>query len=78
MGACLSFERYSDITAVITAVRPANNTLFTTLDVLTFRGVRPGSAILRVDTKREICTATATCEVANPVRHLTVTVTRTG
>jgi len=37
-GACLSFERYSDVTAVITAVRPANSALFTTLDVLTYRG----------------------------------------
>lgn len=77
-GACLSFERYSDVTAVITAVRPANNALFTTLDVLTYRGVHVGSTVVSVHKNREICKADLTCQVPNPVRYLAVTVTNSG
>ena len=77
-GACLSFEHYSDIAAVITGVSPADGTLFENLDALTYRGLRAGSTVFSVDTKREICTATATCQVPNPVKRLTVTVTKTG
>lgn len=77
-GACLSFEHYSDIAAVITGVRPADAGLFQSLDALTYRGLHAGSTVFSVDTKREICTATATCQVPNPVKRLTVTVTKAG
>lgn len=76
-GGCLSFEHYSDITAVITDVRPADGTLFANLDALTYRGVHAGSTVFSVNTKREICTATATCQVPNPVKQLAVSVTKT-
>jgi hypothetical protein len=74
-GECVSFERYSDITAVLTGVDVVDKTMFDGVHELTYRALLVGSAVMSVHTKREICSASATCQVINPVKDITVTVT---
>ncbi len=74
VGACVSFGRFGDIAAVITDVSVNEPSLFRELDALTYRGTVAGRSVFTIATKREICTATATCQVPNPPKHVTVVV----
>lgn len=75
VGACVSFDGYSDIEAVINTVHSTRSAVLPSIDPLTFRARTAGAATLVVESTREICTATSTCTVRNPEHRIRVMVT---